>query len=102
VTPLVEAPGDRRRGVTDQTTPQHRVLQRGESMPPKPGRADEMPWPRPEPQLDPKLSRPLQPEPTAAALAQPAAAQSAPTNGATSKDPPLPRRPSRWLDRGKR
>lgn len=48
VTPLAEVQGERRRGVADQTTPLHRVLQRGESMPPKPGRADEMPWPRPE------------------------------------------------------
>ena len=99
VTPLADTQGERRRGVTDQTTPQHRVLQRGESMPPKPGRADEMPWPRPEPVLDPRLARPLHLEPTAA-LAQPSAVRSggAEANG----EPPLPRRPTRTRDRGKR
>lgn len=102
VTPLAEAPGERRRGVTDQTTPQHRVLQRGESMPPKPGRADEMPWPRPEPVLDPKLSRPLQPEPTAASAQPASGAQNVPTAADTSTDPPLPRRPTRGMDRSKR
>ena len=33
VTPLAEAQGERRRGATDQASPLHRVLQRGEAMP---------------------------------------------------------------------
>ena len=94
VTPLAEAPGDRRRGATDQASPLHRVLQRGEAMPPKPGRADEMPWPRPEPVLDPKLARPLQPEPAVAAAGP--ATRAIPTAALpSSSEPPLPRRPSR-------
>lgn len=94
VTPLAEAQGERRRGATDQASPLHRVLQRGEAMPPKPGRADEMPWPRPEPVLDPKLSRPLQPEPAVVAAAP--AARSIPTSALSNRnEPPLPRRPSR-------
>lgn len=101
VTPLADAVGERRRGASDQTTPLHRVLQRGEAMPPKPGRADEMPWPRPEPVLDPKLSRSLQAEPTAALAQQTAAGQGRET-AADGAEPPLPRRPTRWLDRSKR
>ncbi|MEZ5818871.1 MAG: GDSL-type esterase/lipase family protein [Hyphomicrobiaceae bacterium] len=91
VTPIGEA-GSRRRGAGDQTTPLYRVLQRGESLPPKPGRADEMPWPRPEPALDPRLSRPLEPEPASAPIdtgSVPQAAKAMPSDG-----PPLPRRPS--------
>ncbi|MBS0242201.1 MAG: DUF459 domain-containing protein [Proteobacteria bacterium] len=53
VTPLAESSAERRR---DSSSPLARVLQRGEALPPKPGRADEMPWPRPEPELDPRLS----------------------------------------------
>lgn len=53
ITPLTDATGEKRRGTA---SPLLRVLQRGESLPPKPGRADEMPWPRPEPVLDPKLA----------------------------------------------
>jgi lysophospholipase L1-like esterase len=48
VTTLGEISGERRRaGALDAGTPFSRVLVRGETLPPKPGRADEMPWPRP-------------------------------------------------------
>jgi len=91
VTSLGDA-GERRKLGSDQTTPMHRVLLRGESLPPKPGRSDDMPWPRPEPVLDPKLSRPLTAEPTAAIdTASVPAARNPP---APSVGPPLPRRPS--------
>ncbi|MGE0699008.1 MAG: GDSL-type esterase/lipase family protein [Hyphomicrobiaceae bacterium] len=102
VTPLAEASGERRRGGIDASTPLARVLQRGESLPPKPGRADEMPWPRPEPVLDPRLSQPMKPLPastTAADLAgtRPLTRQPgppAPVAPRASDEPPLPRRPS--------
>jgi len=91
VTSLGEA-NERRRLGKDLTTPMHRVLLRGESLPPKPGRSDDMPWPRPEPVLDPKLSRQLTGEPTAAIdTAGVPAVRKAP---ATGSGPPLPRRPS--------
>ncbi|MGE0513028.1 MAG: GDSL-type esterase/lipase family protein [Hyphomicrobiaceae bacterium] len=91
VTPVGEA-GARQRTGNDQTTPLYRVLQRGESLPPKPGRADEMPWPRPEPVLDPRLSRPLEIEPASTAIDTGSVA--APVKATSSDGPPLPRRPS--------
>jgi hypothetical protein len=91
VTPMGEA-GTRQRAGSDQTTPLYRVLQRGESMPPKPGRADEMPWPRPEPVLDPQLSRPL--EAATASTAIDTGSVAAPIKAKTADGPPLPRRPS--------
>ena len=91
VTPVGES-GSRQKAGSDQNTPLYRVLQRGESMPPKPGRADEMPWPRPEPKLDPRLSQALDAEPPSATVdTGNAAAQPRP---ARSDGPPLPRRPS--------
>lgn len=80
VTPFGDRSGERRRGGVDQTTPLHRVLQRGESLPPKPGRADEMPWPRPEPVLDPRLSRSATAEAPAAGI----------DTGSVPAAPPLP------------
>lgn len=91
VTPVGEA-GVRLRLGSDQTTPLYRVLQRGESLPPKPGRADEMPWPRPEPVLDPRLSRQLQAEPASAAIDTGSVA--GPAKVTRPDGPPLPRRPS--------
>ncbi len=92
--------GERRRLGTDLTTPMHRVLLRGESLPPKPGRSDDMPWPRPEPVLDPRLSRPLTAEPTAAIdTASVPAARKAPD---PVYGPPLPRRPSTGFDAERR
>ncbi len=95
VTPLGES-GERRRAGSDQTTPLHRVLLRGESMPPKPGRSDDMPWPRPEPALDPQLSRPLPIEPTAGidTASIPGQTKAAPSSNGV----PLPRRPSRAFE----
>lgn len=90
VTPVGEV-GVRHRAGSDQTTPLYRVLQRGESLPPKPGRADEMPWPRPEPVLDPRLSRPLQAEPASTSVETGSVADQI---RKTSSGPPLPRRPS--------
>jgi hypothetical protein len=94
VTSLGEG-AEKQRAGNDQTAPLYRVLQRGERLPPKPGRADEMPWPRPEPVLDPRLSQPLQIEPASASLdtgsvtpRQEAVELAAPGG------PPLPRRPS--------
>jgi hypothetical protein len=91
VTPMGDA-GARQRAGSDQTTPMYRVLQRGESLPPKPGRADEMPWPRPEPVLDPQLSRPLQAE--AASTVIDTGSVAASTKAKSQDGPPLPRRPS--------
>lgn len=91
VTSLGEA-GERRRQGTDLTTPMHRVLLRGESLPPKPGRSDDMPWPRPEPVLDPKLSLPLTAEP--AAVIDTGSVPAARRASAPGGGPPLPRRPS--------
>jgi uncharacterized protein len=99
VTSLGDA-AERRKLGSDQTTPMHRVLLRGESLPPKPGRSDDMPWPRPEPVLDPKLSRPLTAEPTAAIdTASVPKARKAP---APVVGPPLPRRPSAAFDTERR
>ncbi|MCC6779083.1 MAG: DUF459 domain-containing protein [Hyphomicrobiales bacterium] len=99
VTPLGDA-GERRRAGSDQTTPLHRVLQRGESLPPKPGRADEMPWPRPEPVLDPRLSVLPAPEPATTPIDTGSVPGSAPAPSASN--PPLPRRPSAAFDAGRR
>jgi len=91
VTPVGEA-GTRQRVGSDQTTPLYRVLQRGESLPPKPGRADDMPWPRPEPVLDPRLSEALEARPASAVIDTGSVPTSKPTG--PSNGPPLPRRPS--------
>jgi hypothetical protein len=94
VTPMGEA-GTRQRAGNDQTTPMYRVLQRGESLPPKPGRADEMPWPRPEPVLDPRLSLPLQAEAASTTTIDTGSVPaSVKAKGHGSSGPPLPRRPS--------
>lgn len=47
VTPLGEGSAERRRA-SGSNSPLMLVLQRGETLPSKPGRADEMVWPRPE------------------------------------------------------
>lgn len=91
VTPVGESATRQRSGV-DQTTPLYRVLQRGESMPPKPGRADDMPWPRQEPVLDPRLSQALGEQLPASAIDTGSVAVK--TKPAKSDGPPLPRRPS--------
>jgi len=39
---------DRRRGNTGIGSPYHLVLEKGQRLPPKPGRSDDMPWPRQE------------------------------------------------------
>lgn len=91
VTPMGEV-GARHRAGSDQTTPLYRVLQRGESLPPKPGRADEMPWPRPEPVLDPRLSQPLDAEPASAGIDTGSVAT--PAKADAPDGPPLPRRPT--------
>jgi hypothetical protein len=88
VTPLAESTSDRRRGAAGTGSPLHRVLQLGETLPPKPGRSDDMPWPRPEPVI---ARAPLEP-----AVAAPAAAGITPARAggeAAPGDPPLPRRP---------
>ncbi len=81
ITPSADPTGEKRRGTA---SPLLRVLQRGESLPPKPGRADEMPWPRPEPVLDPKLALTATPADSAATPAaaptSPAAVRAAPAN----------------------
>lgn len=92
VTPAGEASARQRTG-SDQTTPLYRVLQRGESLPPKPGRADEMPWPRPEPVLDPRLSQALKAEPASAEIDTGSVVAPA-AQPARSDGLPLPRRPS--------
>lgn len=95
VTPLAETSGDRRR--SGASSPVNSVLQKGETLPPKPGRADEMPWPRPEPVLDRMVAGPA-PAATAAPPGQ------APASGATppAKDvPPLPRRPRKGTRDGR-
>jgi hypothetical protein len=49
VTPVGEsAGGDRRRGNTGVNSPYHLVLEKGQRLPAKPGRSDDMPWPRQE------------------------------------------------------
>jgi len=98
VTSLGEA-GERRRLGADQTTPLHRVLLRGESLPPKPGRSDDMPWPRPEPVLDARLSRPLAAESAAAMDTPSVPAVTKPAS--SSAGVPLPRRPTPAFDAGR-
>ena len=97
VTPLAEPTGERRRTAA-AASPLSSVLQRGETLPPKPGRADEMPWPRLEPVLE-KASAwatPVAPTPAAAkpARAEPKAATPPPA----ADVPPLPRRPTKAKD----
>ena len=49
VTPAAEGAGaDRRRGATGLNTPYQLVLEKGQRLTPKPGRSDDMPWPRQE------------------------------------------------------
>ena len=45
VTPMAETGGDRRRS-PGANSPYSLVLEKGERLPPKPGRSDDMPWPR--------------------------------------------------------
>jgi hypothetical protein len=85
VTPLAETSADRRRGAAAASSPLHRVLQLGETLPPKPGRSDDLPWPRPEPVV-PKLGAEGSPALTTGS----APARASPSvNGV-----PIPRRPS--------
>ncbi len=89
-----EGASERRRGVAGATSPLHRVLQRGESLPPKPGRSDDLPWPRQEPELMPAA---LKSRDGGGGLRSVPAA--APGNAAWPGGPALPRRPSRELRR---
>lgn len=75
VTPLGEGSPERRRA-SGANSPLMLVLQRGEMLPPKPGRADEMPWPRPEavaalPDTAPGAAQGTQARPAAQETAQP-------------------------------
>ncbi len=72
-------PGDRRKQSTT-TSPYYRVLVRGEALPAKPGRADDMPWPRPEMIQTPASAAP--------ARADPAPAAPAPNRGRPAKAAP--------------
>ncbi len=99
VTPLAEPTGDRRRTAA-ASSPLSSVLQKGESLPPKPGRADEMPWPRPEPVLEKASGVPASVAPTPAvapATARPGRGDARGTAPAADV-PPLPRRPTRPKD----
>lgn len=71
ITPSSENAGNRRRLAASQT-PYFRALVKGERLVPKPGRADDHAWPRPEPE-------PAAVAPPAAAAAQPQAGQPTPT-----------------------
>lgn len=77
VTPLAEPTGERRRA-TDGASPALRVLQRGETLSPKPGRADEMPWPRPEATVAAASEAP--PAPAATPAPTPARGRQAPAS----------------------
>jgi hypothetical protein len=88
VTPVAEVASDRRRNASLVYSPLSRVLQRGETLPPKPGRADEMPWPRPEPVVAKVTYMPLVPGQKRKATT-PRAPEEAWPGG-----PSLPRRPS--------
>lgn len=85
ITPLAETAGDRRRGASDASSPLRRVLQRGETLAPKPGRSDDLPWPRPEPVVE-RVNY----APTGSLASRPVASPEARAPG----EPPLPRRPS--------
>lgn len=62
VTPSNEAPGARRK-LSPTQSPYFRVLVKGEKVDPRPGRADELAWPRPEPPAfaaePPKSAKPV-------------------------------------------
>jgi uncharacterized protein len=69
VSPATEGMGPGRRAKLAPTqTPYFKVMVKGERLPPKPGRADDFRWPRPD----------QAPEPAPAPVAQPAAAPAAP------------------------
>ncbi|MEQ1616689.1 MAG: DUF459 domain-containing protein [Hyphomicrobiaceae bacterium] len=71
----------RRAKMSPTQTPFFRVMVKGEQLPPKPGRADDFRWPRPDqmveapvvqPAAAPAVAVPLQPQPKAATPRQPA------------------------------
>jgi hypothetical protein len=83
VTPTTEAgAGDARRSAPTNS-PYYRALVKGERLEPKPGRADEFPWPRPEALPQP----PPRPEPVRAPAARPTAPE-VPSKGAPARKPP--------------
>lgn len=80
VTPFSESAGERRRAAGG-TAPYQLVLEKGERLPPKPGRHDDMPWPRIEtPPAVTKVERESQ-RPAPAVRPAPAPAKSPPPRG---------------------
>jgi hypothetical protein len=65
--------GARNRRVAPVNTPYYRVLYKGERLAPKPGRADDFTWPRPEPAAESALAAPesMRVTPRAAGAGQP-------------------------------
>jgi hypothetical protein len=63
VTPLGGAPGGARKAVPGQ--PYYQVWFKGERLPPRPGRSDDMTWPRPDPEIVITPSRVKSPRPLA-------------------------------------
>ncbi|MFM9938592.1 MAG: DUF459 domain-containing protein [Hyphomicrobiaceae bacterium] len=90
VTPASEAgaPGDGRR-TTATNTVYYRALVKGERIEPKPGRADDFPWPRPESQPLPRI------EPAAAPKAAPKPAPPAAQPATPAKNPPPKKAPAK-------
>lgn len=88
VTPVVDAAGGDARRQTATSAPFYQALVKGERLPPKPGRLDDFPWPRPESQPLPKI------EP-AAVPQKPAVQPQPPQQTAPAKAPPSKKAPPR-------
>lgn len=88
VTPSGDGPVGARRGKLAPTqTPYFRVMVKGERLPPKPGRADDFRWPRPD-QMVEKTAAPAAAAPQPANAAAPAS--TAPKAAAKAADPKTP------------
>ena len=70
VTPAAEGAANDARRSAPTNSPYFRALVKGERLDPKPGRADDFPWPRPEavpqPRIEPTRSAPVAPKTTSA------------------------------------
>jgi hypothetical protein len=67
ITPATVGPGGAGRRAPSSETPYYKVLVKGERLTPKPGRADDFTWPRPEPEMVVEPPRPARRVPGAPA-----------------------------------